>query len=657
MGEQLCVVSLFSGIEGFGLAAAQLGIPLVASVEIDPDCRQIIAAAHPGAVILADIKEVTCEQLEAIIGAAGFDPSRCIICAGFPCQDLSVAGRRAGLGGARSGLFWEIVRLAHGLRPRWLILENVPGLLSAVCSCPGDDACTANGRALRCGYADRIGGQLVWVPNAPHSVKGGACAGGCMARHGGGMGAVLGSLAELGHGYAYRVLDAQFFGLAQRRERVFIAASAGNRAAPAQVLFEPEGSGGHHPQGAPEGTRVAGTLAASAGGGGLGGAGQSASAITSRVVETWPLQEIRGRAGPAAADPRAGIGIGAPGDPMFTLQAEHQHGIAAVPIQDGRDIDKDQNGLGVGEEDEPAGFTSTGRGWWRDGVGTLRSEGGDGAGGEHLIVGAVPIQDGRDIDKDQNGLGVGEEGDPAYTLDTTGAGAVATLQGGGRRGHRIDAEGAAGGHLIAHALTSEGADASEDGTGCGTPLVAAPLTAGSHSDGVSEPGRRQEDDVNLAVVAFADRQITSPHNRANPLPGGPAPTLGADSRPHVASVGDEVAHALTNHAGRNDVNVDPLIAFAVAGDFSAGEVAQAIRRAGEGNGGQPGGVAQGTSVRRLTPRECERLQGFPDDYTRWRADGREQSDSARYRQLGNAVAVPVARWILGRVVASERGEL
>jgi hypothetical protein len=89
-------------------------------------------------------------------GLAGVD----ILCGGFPCQDLSVAGKRAGLVGERSGLFWEIVRFADVLRPRWLVLENVPGLLSS------------NG--------------------------------------GGDMATVIGALADLGYLGAWRVLDAQF---------------------------------------------------------------------------------------------------------------------------------------------------------------------------------------------------------------------------------------------------------------------------------------------------------------------------------------------------------------------------------------------------------------------------------------------------------------
>lgn len=118
-----------------------------------------------------------------------------------------MAGRRAGLDGARSGLWWEVVRVLADLRPRWFIGENVPGLLSSVCT--------------------------------PE------CDGGCMAVHGGAMGAVLGSLAELGYGISYRILDAQHFGVPQRRQRVFIVGHLGEPwAAPAQVLLEPESGAG-----------------------------------------------------------------------------------------------------------------------------------------------------------------------------------------------------------------------------------------------------------------------------------------------------------------------------------------------------------------------------------------------------------------------------
>ena len=185
-------VSLFSGVGGFDLALERNGIPVVASVEIDKKARGVLARHFPNAQLFSDVTEVTGGQLRD----AGFVPDDGIVTGGFPCQDLSVAGRRAGLAGGRSGLFWEIVRLAAELEPRWLILENVPGLLSS------------NG--------------------------------------GRDMGIVLGALGELGYGFAYRVLDAQYFGVAQRRRRVFIVGCLGDDgSAPSEVLALREGVRGN----------------------------------------------------------------------------------------------------------------------------------------------------------------------------------------------------------------------------------------------------------------------------------------------------------------------------------------------------------------------------------------------------------------------------
>lgn len=139
-----------------------------------------------------------------------------IICAGFPCQDLSVAGRRAGLAGKRSGLYWELTRVVDELRPRWVLYENVPGLLSS------------NG--------------------------------------GRDMGAVLGALGNLGYGWAYRVLDAQYFGLAQRRKRVFIVGCLGDVRRAGQVLFEPESVCGNSAPCREAGDDAAGTIGSCVGG-------------------------------------------------------------------------------------------------------------------------------------------------------------------------------------------------------------------------------------------------------------------------------------------------------------------------------------------------------------------------------------------------------
>jgi DNA (cytosine-5)-methyltransferase 1 len=97
-------VSLFAGVGGFDLALERNGVKVVASVEIDKKAQEVLKKHFPQSTIFGDITGVTGEQLIA----AGFEPRNGIITGGFPCQDLSVAGKRAGLGGSRSGLFWEI---------------------------------------------------------------------------------------------------------------------------------------------------------------------------------------------------------------------------------------------------------------------------------------------------------------------------------------------------------------------------------------------------------------------------------------------------------------------------------------------------------------------------------------------------------------------
>ena len=215
----LTAVSLFAGVGGFDLAMQRNGINVVAAVEIDAKARAVLARRFPDSRLFPDVTKVTAHDLRD----AGFCSNRGVLTGGFPCQDLSVAGRRAGLAGARSGLFWEIARLVDELHPRWIVLENVPGLLSS------------NG--------------------------------------GRDMGVVLGALGELGYGFAYRVLDAQHFGVPQRRRRVFIVAArragAADHAGPCQVLLEPEGMRGDPAPSDTAGQDVAGTAGASIGGRGV----------------------------------------------------------------------------------------------------------------------------------------------------------------------------------------------------------------------------------------------------------------------------------------------------------------------------------------------------------------------------------------------------
>jgi len=190
--KTLNAVSLFAGVGGFDLALQRNGIETVAAVEIDTKARAVLAKQFPNTQLFEDVCQVSREDFTN----AGFIPSNGIMVGGFPCQDLSVAGKRSGLAGDRSGLFFEFIRLINETKTKFVILENVPGLLS---SNKGRD-----------------------------------------------MGTVIGSLDDLGYSVAWRVLDAQFFGVPQRRRRVFIVGCLGdNWRTPFEILAIKQGSEGH----------------------------------------------------------------------------------------------------------------------------------------------------------------------------------------------------------------------------------------------------------------------------------------------------------------------------------------------------------------------------------------------------------------------------
>jgi len=184
------VMSLFSGIGGFDLAFERQGIIVDSVCEIDKNAQNILQRHFPKAKLYDDVRKV---------GRKTHEPNSIdLICGGFPCQDLSVAGKRAGLAGERSGLWFEFHRVIDELKPRIAVIENVAGLLSS--------------------------------------------------NRGRDFAVVLQGLGKSGYRYAYRVFDAQYFGVAQRRRRVFIVASLGNGSC-AEILFEREGLSGDIEQG------------------------------------------------------------------------------------------------------------------------------------------------------------------------------------------------------------------------------------------------------------------------------------------------------------------------------------------------------------------------------------------------------------------------
>jgi DNA (cytosine-5)-methyltransferase 1 len=222
-------LSLCSGIEAATVAWAPLGWTPVAFADTDHYCRAFLEHTYPTVPNLGDLAEITDRQLEDL---GPID----LVVGGTPCQDLSIAGQRRGLKGARSGLFFEYVRIVHATRrlcgARFALWENVPGALT-----------NRRGRDFAV-VVSELAGHRFEPPNDGWGNEGLA-----LGAHG---------LVEWG------VLDAQWFGLAQRRERLFTLVDSGDWRGRAPVLLEPESLRGDSPPSRAPGARVTGTVTPSA---------------------------------------------------------------------------------------------------------------------------------------------------------------------------------------------------------------------------------------------------------------------------------------------------------------------------------------------------------------------------------------------------------
>ncbi len=166
---KLRTLDLFSGIGGFSLGLERTGgFETVAFCEIDPFCRKVLAKHWPGVPCFEDITKLDKEELDEL---GRID----VICGGFPCQDISCAGKGAGIHAERSGLWWEMLRIIRLVRPRFVLVENVAALLNR------------------------------------------------------GLDEVLGSLAESGYDAEWQVLSADMFGAPHKRRRMFIIAYPSDR--------------------------------------------------------------------------------------------------------------------------------------------------------------------------------------------------------------------------------------------------------------------------------------------------------------------------------------------------------------------------------------------------------------------------------------------
>jgi DNA (cytosine-5)-methyltransferase 1 len=509
------VLSLFSGVGGFDLGLENAGMETVFQCEWDKHATKILERHWPHVPRWDDVSTLTGEHI--LRHAPVID----VVAWGSPCQDLSVAGKRAGLRGARSGLFHEGVRIIKELRsltngkyPRISIWENVAGALS---SGAGAD-----------------------------------------------FGQVLTEMDEAGTCFSeWRILDAQYFGVPQRRRRVFLISvfdTATAARCPDPLLPVREGVQ-WHPQTSNQARQTTTSeTSASFGSGSYGGWTPTDTAITlsqrdhkgsmTMVVGSLAARDYKG-VGNQYVDEGELVT-----EPVLLTMREGKPGGGKRPLLS---TDKSLS-LRTGNEqtlfapvEDPILFENSYRDAARiatEGVtNTLSAK--MGTGGNNTPMVAFPIQDGREMEKNQNGIGVADDGTPAYTLDQTGAQAVA---------------------------------------------------------------------YSVREDAKANTFSATELDRANAL---------SALRPSPQS----------HHAQMFIAEGTEAVAFD-GYNQTISDVSQTIR-ADKSDGDHVGMTFhQATmAVRRLTPLECERLMGWPDDWTAG------QSDTHRYKQCGNGVASPVAQWI------------
>lgn len=400
-------LSVCSGIEAATVAWEGLGWEAVGFSEIERFPSSVLAHHYPDVKNYGDMTkykewDIDGDSVDLLVG-------------GTPCQAFSVAGLRKGLEDPRGNLSLVFVGMVEHFKPEWVVWENVPGVLSS------------NG--------------------------------------GRDFGSFIGALASIGYGFAWRCLDAQYFGVPQRRRRIFLVAhSSGDSRRAAEVLFEPESLSGNHKKSRTQGQGIAdasitGTVSSKWAKGTGGPAGDECYNLvnTSYLYENHPN------------DSR----VTGPVDPSPTVAARWGTGGGNTPLVQ-HTFRKSRRAQSTEDYETwvPDNVTNTLNCF---DIGDIRSV--------DIVTAPIPIQDVRPIDNGQNGLGIGKEGDPSYTLDK-----MATQ-----------------------------------------------------------------------------------------------------------------------------------------------------------------GVAHHMAVRRLTPTECERLQGFPDGYTDIRPNGKDTPDGPRYKALGNSMAVPCMRWLGKRI--------
>lgn len=532
MEKEMTLGSLFDGIAGFPLAAAQNGIKTIWASEIVGDCIDIVKKHFPEIQHLGDITKIN----------GGEIPPVDIISFGSPCQNLSTAGNQKGLDGEKSQLFFEAIRIIYEMRgatngkyPKYIIWENVAGAFS---SNKGQDF----RRVL-----EEITKTYITMPNSRRW-------------------ATSGMVRSAAGSTAWRQLDAQYWGVPQRRKRIYLVHNFNGERAP-EILFECESVLGYTAQGRTEGKNIAGS------------AGNSVEATgTGTAAGFLPLNS--GRANgvgyedeksptltknpPATVYTIAGNAIGRMGrnggnqlgvgqDISYTLTAADRHAIAA-----------------------PEAFRLSSFGGFAEGVGTLRASGGDNGGGSETMIVEKNLQFAEAYQ--HHGYRMSK------TANTMTAGANSSVRG-------------------------DTSFVIENNVVCFDDVV------------------KNEDGGYWACIC---KDCVKKHNISENLL-------------------DDAGQGTCSVAGcwnEADYYIDfPQIEEPKEGQRFwkiAKELLQKVTKMVR------------YRVRRLTPLECERLDGFPDNWTEYGASGKEMSDKTRYEALGNSIAVPCADRVFAGIIAAEK---
>jgi DNA (cytosine-5)-methyltransferase 1 len=557
------VLSLFSGVGGFDMGLEAAGMTTVFQCEIDKHARSVLDYHWPDVPKWDDVSTLTGAHILEMTG--GVD----LVAWGSPCQDLSLAGKRAGLTGERSGLFHQGIRiikelreLTNGSSPTWSIWENVVGALSS---------------------------------------NGGAD-----------FGEVLYEMDEAGACFSeWSVLDAQYFGVPQRRRRVFVTtcfdSDTSLRCAEpllpvSQGLRGDSATGGEQGQGATRETQdrigTSGQWAAGSTPGGI---------LTTSVTSKWH----KGTGGPSgsehynlvvepiAFDTQFGSNAGVFEDQSPTLKASQQPPSVAYPIDTRnalRDPDKrdavNRQGLGVGEDGDPSPTLT------------------------HMFIPAVAYS----IREDAKANNFS-----ATEIET--ARALQALQPSVQSHHAQT--------FITQEVTVFAPSAARKGGQVWEGIVPTLKAEGKQGD--NTPHVIQETDPLIFENSYRDGIRMGKQGLSQTLSAKMG--TGGLNTPMIAQ---EIETVVIDRAAFNQGTNAAYDPYIKEDDAMPPLVARG-----------PHAIGHGTPmlvVRRLTPLECERLMGWPDNHTSQGTNG-VISDSQRFKMCGNGVASPVAAWIAKHILA------